>query len=89
MSTFIRNLKHQWVRPSRKHRRGVSPAAARKSQLRLEVLENRITPGAFTWTGEGENYYWSNPDNWSGGSVPGEGANLFFPEGAPPIEHLQ
>ena len=35
-----------------------------------------------TWTGNGANFNWSNPDNWEGGNAPsGDGDNAIFPAG--------
>ncbi|MCS7272484.1 MAG: autotransporter-associated beta strand repeat-containing protein, partial [Gemmataceae bacterium] len=48
------------------------------------MLEERVTPATFIWTGAGNNNNWSNPNNWQGGVAPTSAANpdLVFPSGA-------
>jgi autotransporter-associated beta strand protein len=36
----------------------------------LEVLESRLAPATFNWTGAGSNSNWSTGANWSGGVAP-------------------
>jgi autotransporter-associated beta strand protein len=56
----------------------------RRRPLQLEMLEERVTPATFIWTGGGTNNLWSNPSNWQGGVAPTSAANpdLVFPSGA-------
>ena len=54
--------------------------------LRFEVLESRLSPATFTWSGAGATSLWSNALNWVGGTAPtGNPAaadDLVFPLGA-------
>ena len=45
----------------------------------LESLESRIVLS--TWTGDGADNNWMTAANWSGGTLPGNGASLIFPAG--------
>jgi hypothetical protein len=36
-----------------------------------ELLEDRVTPSAVSWTGNGDGVNWSDPHNWSTGQLPG------------------
>src|SRR5438093_280664 len=47
----------------------------------LEVLEDRVTPTAQTWTGAA-GLFWSDPGNWASGQRPNSGDDLTFPEDA-------
>jgi large repetitive protein len=58
----------------------------RRQRLRLELLENRLAPATFTWSGaSGLNNNWSTPGNWVGNAAPSGSAatldNLVFPGG--------
>ncbi len=63
--TFPR-LRH-WLRNT--------PAARRPQRWRpalaLERLEDRVTPNAVSWTGQGDGSSWADGRNWSGGATPG------------------
>jgi autotransporter-associated beta strand protein len=79
-----------WTRWLRSHTRTRinSYRRPRRRQLSLEVLEDRLAPATFTWTGLGGGAGdWSNPKNWTSGGVaaapPRNGlADLIFPAGA-------
>jgi autotransporter-associated beta strand protein len=74
----------RWVRrilsSPRSHRR----VRDNRHSFQLELLEERVTPTTFIWTGAGSNSNWSNPANWQGGVAPTSAANpdLVFPSGA-------
>ncbi len=51
-------------------------------RLRLEPLEDRITPATTdTWTGLGADTNWQTAGNWVGNVAPNAGDNLVFPSG--------
>jgi phage baseplate assembly protein gpV len=55
------------------------PSARRwrwRSALRLERLEDRVTPNAVSWTGQGDGSSWADGRNWSGGAAPGTGDDV-------------
>ena len=54
--------------------------ARRRDKLTLpcEVLEVRLVPSTFTWTGGGANSNWSTGANWQGGVSPTSGSTLVF-----------
>lgn len=70
---WLRSLLHP---PTRTLRR-------RRSDLVLEVLEDRAVPATFTWKGGGADANWSTVENWVEGQAPGGGAaaldDLVFP----------
>jgi autotransporter-associated beta strand protein len=72
----------RWLpRPSRSSRR----AAARRpgTHLRLEALEDRLTPAMHTWTGASSSTVnWSDPTNWSGGAPAANETNVVLNFGA-------
>jgi hypothetical protein len=82
MFTMLRQFKRLWMRPGHKDRRGIRPAAAGKSSPGLEVLEDRVQPSTFSWTGQGSDNLMSNGQNWLGGTAPSAGADLYFGAGA-------
>ncbi len=43
---------------------------SRRRPLALELLESRVVPTSFTWTGGGANSNWSTGGNWQGGVAP-------------------
>ena len=46
------------------------------------VTASAVFAADCTWTGNGVDFRWSNPDNWEGGNAPtGNGDNAFFPAG--------
>ena len=47
--------------------------------ITVEVIPSGLTR---TWDGEGNNGSWSNPQNWSGDTLPASGDNLEIPDGA-------
>jgi fibronectin-binding autotransporter adhesin len=49
-----------------------TPAAAFRTRLRLEALEDRLAPATHTWTGGAGagNLNWSTPSNWQANSPP-------------------
>ena len=47
----------------------------------LELLERRLVPSTYTWTGGGANSNWSNGANWQGGVSPTSGSTLIFGSG--------
>jgi len=57
----------------------------RRRQLRMEQLEDRITPASLVWDGSASSL-WSNPQNWNGNPgntlFPTNGDDLVFPAGA-------
>jgi hypothetical protein len=82
--TWIRQwLKHKLVGARRSGGDGRRRLSARP---RLEVLEDRLAPATFTWTGgplttNGTNH-WTDPRNWSSvlaGVPPGRGTTWFSP----------
>ncbi len=52
-----------------------------KPFLQCEVLEVRLVPSTFTWTGGGANTNWSTGANWQGGVSPTGGSTLVFGTG--------
>ncbi len=48
---------------------------------RCEVLEIRLVPSTYTWTGGGSNSNWSTAANWQGGVAPTSGSTLIFGTG--------
>src|SRR5260370_6162568 len=68
------------------NRRGKLRVKRRATQLRLEVLEDRIHPAV--WTGLGTNNLWSNGNNWQGHMSPSAGDSLIFPSGAPRLTNF-
>jgi autotransporter-associated beta strand protein len=52
--------------------------------LRLELLEDRLAPATFIWTGAASDPNWSTGLNWSGGTAPRGlgGEDLVFPSGS-------
>src|SRR5438128_5429289 len=55
-----------------------------RGRLRLETLEQRLTPTVRTWTGaSGIDIFWSDARNWQGNAAPVPGMDsLLFPAGA-------
>ncbi|MBA2227575.1 sialidase family protein, partial [Thermogemmata fonticola] len=74
----------RWIRQMWSGRRSVPGRRAQQRGLHLEMLEERVTPATFIWTGSGGNNNWSNPANWQGGVAPTSAANpdLVFQTGA-------
>jgi len=73
---WLRSLVSPTVKPIRTRRRFVP---------KLEPLENRLAPAAFTWSGNGLDSKWSTDANWIGGAHPTgvSGAeDLVFPANA-------
>ena len=63
----------EWLRRWSKGRR--SPAGSRRPRafwtLRIEALEDRLTPADVFWTGAGDGVNWGDARNWSSGALPG------------------
>jgi hypothetical protein len=79
MLTFIHQIKQLFVRGNRRHSRKAPSRPRARCIPRLEMLEDRIQPS--TWTGgssDGSDY-WSDGQNWLGGTAPMPGDNLVFP----------
>lgn len=57
----------RWIRQMLAGRSAVPGRRVRQRGLHLEMLEERVTPATFIWTGLGGNNNWSNPANWQGG----------------------
>jgi filamentous hemagglutinin len=38
--------------------------------MRLEYLEDRLSPATVNWVGNGDGLSWGDPQNWSGGALP-------------------
>ena len=74
----------RWIRQVLAGRGSASGQRVRQRGLHLEMLEERVTPATFIWTGLGGNNNWSNPSNWQGGVAPTSAANpdLVFGTGA-------
>lgn len=53
-----------------------------RPRLHLEILEDRVLPATFTWTGANASVdtKWSDGANWAGGAAPSAGADLVFPQ---------
>jgi hypothetical protein len=47
-----------------------------RPRLTLEILEDRVTPSAVSWTGHGDGTSWGDGRNWSTGQVPGAGDDV-------------
>jgi hypothetical protein len=64
-------------------------AAARRpvgfSPLSVEVLEDRLTPSAVSWTGAGDGLNWGDARNWSTGQLPGTGDDVTINTQGPDI----
>jgi Bacterial Ig-like domain (group 3) len=48
-------------------RRGQRPSTGRRrarSRPNLEILDRRLTPSTYTWTGGGDGLSWNDPNNW-------------------------
>ena len=74
-------LLSRWIRSLLRPR--VQTFVKKHARLRLEELEERVTPASFIWTGGGPDTNWSDPLNWQGGSAPtGAGDDLIFQAGA-------
>jgi autotransporter-associated beta strand protein len=76
----------RWLR-SLSTPRAKSVRRPRRQPPRLEVLEDRLAPATYTWTGLGANQDWSNNNNWIIGGKkiapqPNEFADLVFPSTA-------
>src|SRR5262245_5665867 len=52
-------------------------------RLRLESLEERLSPATNIWTGGGGNTFWNTPANWSAGHVPQPNEDIEFGAAAP------
>ncbi|MCE9563254.1 MAG: autotransporter-associated beta strand repeat-containing protein [Planctomycetes bacterium] len=83
-----------WLRQL--HQRWISPGPFRRPILhqkrifwpQLEILDDRITPATFAWTGSGGGGLFSNANNWNDAltgltSTPGAGDRLIFPLNGP------
>src|SRR4051794_21161927 len=65
----------KWLSRKRSHPATTCP------RPRLELLEDRLAPATFNWSGAGTNNLWSNPQNWAGNKAPNPagGDTLVFP----------
>src|SRR5579884_173749 len=66
LSSPVRPLKDAAGRPSRGRQRHTA-----SQTFVVEAMENRTLLSAVTWTGAGDHTNWTDPNNWSTGSVPG------------------
>src|ERR1043166_532403 len=71
---------------SRKHRESKRPAR-RSVRPAIEMLEDRLAPATYTWTGNGANDLWSNAANWDIG-VPVSAADVVIPNVTGSVEVL-
>jgi hypothetical protein len=64
---------------NRKPRRRPGP------RLALERLEDRVTPAAVSWTGNGDGLNWSDAHNWSANRLPGPGDDVTINSQTTPV----
>ena len=75
--------KHPRSRARMRERHGHAMAAdKRRRRLRFEVLEQRQLLSAVSWTGNGGNSNWDNPQNWNSQAIPGPGDDVTIDTGA-------
>jgi autotransporter-associated beta strand protein len=71
--TFARHTRFSQVRRDRHREARLTPT--------LELLELKLLPSTYTWTGGGANSDWSTGANWQGGIAPTSGSVLVFGPG--------
>ena len=79
--TFFRLQKWFPILVQRNSRRRL----CRRTRLVLERLEDRVTPDAVSWTGNGDGLNWSDPHNWSANRLPGPGDDVFINSQTTPV----
>ena len=73
------NVFHKRSSPT--HRRRRRSKSMHELTPRYEVLEVRVVPSTYTWTGGGVNSNWSTGANWQGGVAPTSASTLVFGSG--------